>query len=270
MSERISGLFTELKATQKTALIPFITAGYPNQQATIPLLHALVDNGADLIEVGVPFSDPVADGPVIQQSSFEAIQQGMTVNKVFSLVTEFRKKNQHTPIVLMGYANPIEAFGWQAYVEKAKQCGIDGLLTVDLPLETDDSWGNLCAEYDLSRIILLSPTTSLQRQATLVKYASGFIYYVALKGVTGSGKLQAEEDNVISALNAIKDLTNTPVVVGFGIKDTDSAKKLSKSADGVVIGSQIIHILSENCHDVEQGILQVGQFMAELKQAIDK
>jgi tryptophan synthase alpha chain len=263
---RIEKKFSDLKANHQTALIPFITAGYPDKKSTLPLLHCLAENGAHIIEIGVPFSDPVADGPTIQASSFEAIKNGVNSKAVLDIVAEFRKTNQHTPIVLMGYANPIEAFGWEEYAQQASAVGVDGLLTVDLQPEPDDKWGALCQDNGLNRIILIAPTTSKERQTYLSQYASGYIYYVALKGITGSNALQPIQ--VKEAIIKLKSKVELPVVVGFGIKDAKTAAELSQCADGIVVGSQLLHILSQHIDNPNEGIKQAGDFISELNRAI--
>lgn len=268
MSSRIDALFDRLKTSGKKALIPFITAGYPEIQSTVPLLHALVENGADMIEIGVPFSDPVADGPVIQESSFVALQRGISVGEIFTLVAEFRKNNQHTPLVLMGYANPIEAFGWQAYAQEAKKSGIDGLITVDCPPEPNDLWGSICQKNELDRIILLAPTTSRERRDLLVQNASGFIYYVALKGVTGNDSLASQQESVVESVSDLKAQTAMPVVVGFGIKNTSTAKFIATCADGVVVGSTIVSLLTLYQEDAKMGVTKVAEFIADLRKAL--
>lgn len=235
---RIARTFANLKAQGKKALIPFITAGDPNPALAVPLMHALVAGGADVIELGVPFSDPMADGPVIQRASERALAQGVTLTQVIDFVKEFRKTNQATPVVLMGYANPIEAMGAEKFGDTAKAAGVDGVLVVDYPPEEAQSLVTLLDARGLDTIFLLSPTTRDARLAQVGKLGRGYLYYVSLKGVTGAGNIDTVE--VARRVSHIKQFTSLPVGVGFGIRDAASAKAVAQVADAVVIGSRLV------------------------------
>ena len=235
---RITSTFTNLKAQGRKALIPFITAGDPNPAMAVPLMHALVAGGADVIELGVPFSDPMADGPVIQRASERALAQGVTLSQVIDFVKEFRKSNQATPVVLMGYANPIEAMGAEKFGDTAKAAGVDGVLVVDYPPEEAQALVKLLDARGLDTIFLLSPTTRDARLAQVGKLGRGYLYYVSLKGVTGAGNIDTAE--VARRVSHIKQFTQLPVGVGFGIRDAASAKAVALVADAVVIGSRLV------------------------------
>ncbi len=235
---RITSTFTNLKAQGRKALIPFITAGDPNPAMAVPLMHALVAGGADVIELGVPLSDPMADGPVIQRASERALAQGVTLSQVIDFVKEFRKSNQATPVVLMGYANPIEAMGAEKFGDTAKAAGVDGVLVVDYPPEEAQALVKLLDARGLDTIFLLSPTTRDARLAQVGKLGRGYLYYVSLKGVTGAGNIDTAE--VARRVSHIKQFTQLPVGVGFGIRDAASAKAVAQVADAVVIGSRLV------------------------------
>jgi tryptophan synthase alpha chain len=262
---RIQSVFAELKAQGKKALIPYITAGDPNPEQTVPLLHALVAAGADVIELGVPFSDPMADGPVIQRASERALVHKMGLRKVLAMVRDFRETNQTTPIVLMGYANPIEAMGAAQFVELAKDAGVDGVLTVDYPPEECEDFNRQLAQAGIDSIFLLSPTTEPARTELIVKQATGFLYYVSLKGVTGAGNLDIVE--VKKRVTEIRKSTSLPVGVGFGVKDAATAREVSKIADAVVVGSRMVLAIEQS--DANNLIPNVQALMKELRTAID-
>lgn len=240
---RIESCLRELSAANRKAVVPYIVAGDPSAEVTVPLMHALVEAGADMIELGVPFSDPMAEGPVIQLAHERALANQVSLTAVLQMVKEFRERNSSTPVVLMGYANPIEAMGYRAFTEQAAEAQIDGMLTVDMPPEEFGQLNELLAARGLDNILLISPTTSAERIETICRQASGYIYYVSLKGVTGAGHLDTAD--VESKVNAIKAKTELPVCVGFGIKDADSARKIAACADGIVIGSVLVNRLAE-------------------------
>lgn len=244
---RITSTFTNLKAQGRKALIPFITAGDPNPAMAVPLMHALVAGGADVIELGVPFSDPMADGPVIQRASERALAQGVTLSQVIDFVKEFRKSNQATPVVLMGYANPIEAMGAEKFGDTAKAAGVDGVLVVDYPPEEAQALVKLLDARGLDTIFLLSPTTRDARLAQVGKLGRGYLYYVSLKGVTGAGNIDTAE--VARRVSHIKQFTQLPVGVGFGIRDAASAKAVAQVADAVVIGSRLVQEIIDAGND---------------------
>lgn len=235
---RIGQTFTALKAQNKKALIPFITAGDPDRDATVPLMHALVSSGANVLELGVPFSDPMADGPVIQRASERALAKGVSLRDVLAMVREFRKTNTTTPVVLMGYANPIERMGEGTFIQAAKDAGVDGVLTVDYPPEEAGGFSAAMKAAGLDQVFLLSPTTPAARIDTIAQQASGFVYYVSLKGVTGAGNINLDE--VAQRIEMIRGHCGVPVGVGFGIRDAQMAGAIARFADAVVVGSRIV------------------------------
>jgi tryptophan synthase alpha chain len=235
---KIQTTFLRLKSENKKALIPFITAGDPHPDMTVKMLHTLVGSGADMIEVGIPFSDPMADGPVIQRASERALANNIGIKKTIQLVKEFRKKDTTTPIILMGYANPIEAIGVEHFVGLIKEADVDGVITVDYPPEESRDFVALLKKQDIDSIFLLSPTTEDNRIKLITEQATGFLYYVSLKGVTGSANIDINE--VSERVNNIKKYSNLPIAVGFGVRDAETAKKVALISDAVVIGSRII------------------------------
>jgi tryptophan synthase alpha chain len=263
---RIASTFAALKAHGRKALIPFITAGDPSPEMTVPLMHALVAGGADILELGVPFSDPMADGPTIQRSSERALKNGVGLRDVLSMVAEFRLTNADTPVVLMGYANPIEAMGWDDFCEEAAAAGVDGVLTVDYPPEESADFAAKCAEAGLDNIYLLAPTTPGERVAAITRQARGFVYYVSLKGVTGAASLDLAE--VAARVGAIRATAGLPVGVGFGIRDGETARRVADLADAVVIGSRIV----EEIESSPPGLAaeNVNIFVAGIRAALDK
>jgi tryptophan synthase alpha chain len=262
---RIQATFEQLAKNRRKALIPFVTAGDPDPQLTVPLMHALVQSGADVIELGVPFSDPMADGPVIQRASDRALKHGVGLDRVLAFVREFRAVNKATPVVLMGYANPIESMGVERFAAEAQKAGVDGVLVVDYPPEECASFAALVRSHDMDLIFLLAPTSSDARMAQVAKLASGYLYYVSLKGVTGAGHLDLAE--VAQKIPRIRKQTNLPVGVGFGIRDAATAGAVAEFADAVVIGSAIIQQM-EGAAAGEQ-VLQAGRFMLQIREALD-
>lgn len=262
---RIQTVFAALKAQGKKALIPYITAGDPHPDQTVPLMHTLVAHGADLIELGVPFSDPMADGPVIQRASERALVHKMGLRKVLAMVKTFRETDQHTPVVLMGYANPIEAMGFETFVALAKESGVDGVLTVDYPPEECIAFNQNLAKNGLDSIFLLSPTTEPERTSLIVKQATGFLYYVSLKGVTGAANLDIVE--VQKRVAEIRHSTDLPIGVGFGVKDAETAKQVAAIADAVVVGSRMVLAIEHSTAD--NLLANVQALMTELRTAID-
>lgn len=262
---RIDQTFAALKATSRTALIPFITAGDPSPAATVAIMHALVKSGADVIELGVPFSDPMADGPVIQRASERALAQGVGLRDVLAMTAEFRKTNATTPVVFMGYANPIEAMGQVKFVEAARSAGVDGVLVVDYPPEEAGEFSALLCANGLAPIFLLSPTTPESRIAGVAKLARGYVYYVSLKGVTGAANLDATD--VAEKLAAIRRHIAIPVGVGFGIRDGASARAIGKVADAVVIGSALVQAIADAGPD--QAAAAAGAWLQTIRTAVD-
>jgi tryptophan synthase alpha chain len=262
---RIQTVFSSLKANNKKALIPYITAGDPHPKHTVDLLHTLVASGADMIELGIPFSDPMADGPVIQRASERALKHKVGLKMVLELVSEFRQKDIKTPIILMGYANPIEAMGVEKFTQVAKDAGVDGVLTVDYPPEECKDFITGLLANGMDSIFLLSPTTDAARVNVIVNQASGFLYYVSLKGVTGAANMDVEE--VKARVAEIRTKTNLPVGVGFGVKDAATAKKVAAFADAVVVGSRMVVTIEES--NEENLLTNVSKLMQELRAAID-
>ena len=262
---RIKAVLAAARAGGRKALIPYICAGDPAPAITVPLMHALVATGSDIIEVGVPFSDPMADGPVIQRASERALKFGMGLGVVLEMVAEFRKTDDATPVVLMGYANPIERMGLDVFAAKAKAAGVDGVLVVDYPPEECEAFAALMKGNGLDPIFLLAPTSTDARIDAVARAASGYIYYVSLKGVTGSAALDTSE--VARRIPLIKSRANIPVGVGFGIRDAATAKAIAAIADAVVIGSRIIEEM-ERSPGAE--IENVKAFMAGIRAAIDE
>lgn len=263
---RVQSTFAALAAQNKTALIPFITAGDPAPELTVPLLHALVAGGADIIELGVPFSDPMAEGPVIQRACERALKFGVGMRDVMGFVREFRKTNATTPIVLMGYANPIERMGQQAFIQAAKEAGVDGAIVVDYPPEECEEFASSMQANGLDPIFLLAPTSTEERIIQVAKYGSGFSYYVSLKGVTGAGNIDTAE--VMQRLTAIRQHVKLPIGVGFGIRDAATAKAIASVADAVVIGSRIIQELENTPR--EKAVEAVQAFIAGIRKALDE
>jgi tryptophan synthase alpha chain len=262
---RIADTFKTLATQGRTALIPFITAGDPHPDQTLPLMQALVAGGADIIELGVPFSDPMADGPTIQRASERALAHGMSLRRVLALVSAFRRDNSRTPVVLMGYANPVEAYGIGAFARDAAAAGVDGVLVVDYPPEECAGFSATMKGAGIDPIFLLAPTSSEKRFAEVAKMGSGYIYYVSLKGVTGSAKLDLDE--VAARIPLIRDKVGMPVGVGFGIRDGAAAARIGVVADAVVIGSRIIEEI-EGAPPGEAAA-RVRDFVSGIRAAID-
>jgi len=263
---RIDATFARLRAAGRTALIPYVTAGDPSPALTVPILNALVAAGADAIELGVPFSDPMADGPVIQRASERALANGVRLSDVLAMVAEFRRGNTGTPIVLMGYANPIEAMGIPAFAERSREAQVDGVIVVDYPPEEAREFAEALDGRGIAPIFLLSPTTPEARMAAVGHIGRGYAYYVSLKGVTGAGHLDISD--VTSKLTEIRKRVTLPIGVGFGIRDAASAQAIAAHADAVVIGSRIIQeIEAGSAHDAPK---RAGAWLANIRAAIDQ
>ena len=262
---RIAGRFADLKAAGRKALILFVTAGDPEPALTVPLMHALAESGADILELGVPFSDPMADGPVIQRASERALKHGVSLSDVLGFVSSFRKQNAKTPVVLMGYANPIEALGVEKFIATAKAAGVDGLIVVDYPPEECGPFVELCGKAGIDCIFLLAPTSTDARIREVARAGSGFVYYVSLRGVTGAGHLDAGE--VLARLPKIRAATRLPVGVGFGIRDAESARRISHGADAVVIASRLIQELE--AVPPAQAVERARAFVKPIREAMD-
>jgi len=267
---RIDGVMAALAKDGRKALIPYVTAGYPQADITPELMHALVAGGADIIELGVPFSDPSADGPVIQKAGEKALALGVGLAQVLAMVKTFRQQNKATPVVLMGYANPVEAYdhkrGVDAFVNDAAAAGVDGVLIVDYPPEECEEFAAKLRARQMDLIFLLAPTSTDERMAQVARVASGYVYYVSLKGVTGAGTLNIDE--VEKMLPRIRKHVSTPVGVGFGIRDAATARAIGRSADAVVIGSRIIQLLEGQSGEAAKAAVQ--QFMSGIRTALDQ
>ncbi|HKT27731.1 tryptophan synthase subunit alpha [Dyella sp.] len=262
---RIDQRFAALKAAGRTGLIPFVTAGDPAPEHTVALMHALVDAGADVIELGVPFSDPMADGPVIQHASERAIAKGVGLADVLTWVTTFRERDQDTPIVLMGYLNPVEIRGFQRFADEAVKAGVDGVLLVDCPLEEAAVLAPL-RNAGLKQILLAAPTTAPERMAQLCEAADGFLYYVSFAGITGAGRLSTQD--IAARVADIRRRAKAPVAVGFGVKDAQSAKAISEFADAVVIGSALVERL-DGAKTASEITATIDDFLRPIRAALD-
>lgn len=264
---RLAATFEALSKTGLKALIPFITAGDPRPDFTLPMMHAMVEAGADVIELGVPFSDPMADGPIIQRASERALEHKMSLRRVLAIATEFRKTNQHTPVVLMGYVNPIEAMGYEDFANAAQRAEIDGVLTVDLPPEEAEECVALLKARNIDPIFLLAPNSTDERIKKMDAAGSGYLYYVSLKGVTGAGHLNTAD--VETKLNQIRAITRLPVAIGFGVKDAQTAKTVAGLGDGVVVGSALISKIEANLDDPERAKTEIVELLVAMRQAMD-
>lgn len=263
---RIQITFDRLRATRRKALIPFITAGDPALDQTVPLMHALVEAGADVIELGVPFSDPMADGPTIQRASERALKNGMTLRGVLAMVAEFRQTDAVTPVVLMGYGNPIEAMGWEVFAARCAEVGVDGVLTVDFPPEESHAAFGFLQRHDIAPIFLLAPTTTEARIAQVAQLARGYVYYVSLKGVTGADNLDIA--SIAAKMPQLRQFLNLPIGVGFGIRDAETARQVAGISDAVVIGSRIVQEIEASSPD--KLLSNVQNFVAGVRAALDR
>lgn len=262
---RIAATFEKLKREGRRALIPFVTAGDPDPAMAVPLMHALVAGGADVIELGVPFSDPMADGPVIQRSSERALKHGVSLKNVIGYVAEFRKRNDTTPVVLFGYANPIEAMGAERFADGVKAADADGVLVVDYPPEEAHPLVELLDARGLDTVFLLSPTTDESRLKRVAALSRGYLYYVSLRGVTGAAHLDFSD--VAARIARIRAFTGLPIGVGFGIRDPDTAKRIAAVADAVIIGSRLVQEIENSRR--EQVVSNVTAFLSGIRQAMD-
>ncbi|XID74267.1 tryptophan synthase subunit alpha [Alkanindiges sp. WGS2144] len=263
---RLAARFASLKNSSRKALVSYIMAGDPTPAVTVPLLHDLVAAGVDVLEIGLPFSDPMADGPVIALAAERALAGGTNTLDVLDMVAEFRKTDADTPVVLMGYLNPLEIIGYETFAKRASEAGVDGLLLVDLPPEEAGELDAILKQYQLDPIFLLAPTSTDARIQHVIKQARGFIYYVSLKGVTGSGALDTSE--AAERIARVKAQTTLPVGVGFGIRDAQTAKKMGSVADGVIVGTVLVQPFGENPADVAHQ-LAVSK-IKELRAALDE
>ena len=266
---RIDTTMDALKAQNRKALIPYVTAGFPFAHITPDLMHGMVEGGADVIELGVPFSDPSADGPVIQKAGDRALALGIGLSQVLAMVKTFRERNSSTPVVLMGYANPIERYdqkhGAGAFVRDAAASGVDGVLVVDYPPEECADFAAALRAHDMDLIFLLAPTSTAERMAQVARVASGYVYYVSLKGVTGAGTLDVAQ--VEAMLPRIREHVSIPVGVGFGIRDAETARAVGRAADAVVIGSRLIQLIENE--PFEKVIAVATNFLRGIRKALD-
>jgi tryptophan synthase alpha chain len=262
---RIQGRFQALGRDKRKALIPYITACDPHPSLTVPLMRGLVEAGADILELGVPFSDPMADGPVIQRAGERALKHGVGLGDVLKLVSEFRKSDAATPIVLMGYANPVEAMGTEKFIAAAKTAGVDGVIVVDYPPEECEQFAALAKNAGIDPIFLLAPTSTDKRIEQVGRVGSGYLYYVSLRGITGAANIDFSE--ITSRIPRIRAATHLPIGVGFGIRDAASAKRVAQSADAVVIGSRIIQEIEAGAAD--GAVARVKAFLKPIRQALD-
>ncbi len=269
---RLQGCFARLMAEDRKALIPYIMTGDPHPDVTVPLMHAMVNAGANIIELGAPFSDPMADGPVIQAAAERALEFHITLDDVFKAVSEFRKLDDVTPIVMMGYLNLIEVAGYNAFAQRAAEAGIDGVITVDMPPEEADDYIKALMAAGLDPVFLIAPTSTHERIGKIGSVASGFVYYVSLKGVTGAAHLDV--DSVRQKVEAIREQIDLPIGVGFGIGDAESAARVSACSDAVVVGSAIVkRMAAHQTHDPEQTervIRDVCELLDAMRKAMDK
>jgi tryptophan synthase alpha chain len=261
---RITETFATLRRSGRKALIPFIMAGDPDPSATVPIMHAMVEAGADIVELGVPFSDPMADGPVIQRAGERALKLGVGLDRVLAMVREFRIKDQSTPVVLMGYANPIESMQIKPFADGAKTAGVDGVIVVDYPPEECVEFARLLRDHGLDLVFLLAPTSTPERIRMITQLASGYIYYVSLRGVTGSANLDLAD--VAAKIAEIRGQTDLPVGVGFGIRDGATARSIGGVADAAIIGSRIIQEIEAA---PDQACDRVAAFLRSVRATMD-
>ncbi len=264
---RVDRCFKELKVTGKKALIPYITGGDPRPGLTVELMHCLVENGADIIELGVPFTDPMADGPVIQLACERALAHNTSLRDVLGMVKTFRETDKKTPVALMGYLNPIEVLGYEAFSELAKDADIDAVLVVDMPPEESADLAGVLSEKNIQCIFLMAPTTPDYRADLICQHAQGYLYYVSVKGVTGSAALDI--DDVKANLDRIAAKTDLPLAVGFGIKDGATAAAVAKVADGVIVGSALVNCVARNVDNESQIKKELAEIMTQMRQAMD-
>ncbi|MGD2112739.1 MAG: tryptophan synthase subunit alpha [Gammaproteobacteria bacterium] len=265
---RIETCFRRLAGERRTALIPFVTAGDPQPDVTVALLHALVKAGADLIELGVPFSDPMADGPVIQAACERALVHHISLHDVLDMVREFRRQDTATPVILMGYLNPVEVWGYADFAAAAEDAGVDGVLTVDMPPEEADSLTDALRDRGIDAIFLLAPTSSAERMEKIGRSASGFVYYVSFKGVTGANRLDV--DAVAEKLLEVRKHTDLPVGVGFGIRDPESAAAVARVADAVVVGSALVSRIAALAEQPQAIPSALAETLSGMREAIDQ
>jgi len=268
---RISQTVAGLKAQNRKALIPYLMAGDPDRHLTVSLMHALVQSGADMIELGLPFSDPSADGPVVQLAGERSLRQGTTLPDVLAMVARFREQDQETPIVLMGYLNPVEIMGYERFADAAVEAGVDGILIVDLPASECEELFAAVRPRGLDTVFLMAPTTTTMREADICANSSGYLYYVSLKGVTGAAI--TDKESIRERIAHLRTVTDLPIVVGFGIKDTQSACEMASVSDGVIVGSALVNSIAslspgQTCSEAE--LRETVALIAHIREALDK
>ena len=264
---RISACFAALATQQKTALIPYITAGDSNPSLTVPLMHCMVAAGADIIELGIPFSDPMADGPTIQLACERALAHQVSLSDVINMVAAFRQDDQDTPVVLMGYLNPFEVMGYERFAQSARAAGVDATLIVDLPPEESQDVLAIFKQHDLDTIYLLAPTTQKKRMQKICQASSGFVYYVSLKGVTGANTLDVAA--VAERLTEIRTVSHLPIAVGFGVKDAETAAQVAQIADAVVVGSVLVKMIENNVDNNAIINNNISELLSSMRDAMD-
>ena len=264
---RLGRCFDVLKSDNQCALIPYITAGDPEPAVTVDLMHILVSAGADVIELGIPFSDPMADGPVIQAACERALKHHTSLSDVLDMVADFRSANTDTPVILMGYLNPIERMGYEEFTDRAVDADIDGVLMVDMPPEESDEFVRLLSSKNLDLVFSLAPTSTNSRISRIAAIGSGFLYYVSLTGVTGAGHLNIDE--VAIKIDQIREQTNLPLGVGFGIKDAESAAMVAKLADAVIVGTALIRVLEAEQDDLIEAKRKISDLMKSMRESIN-
>jgi tryptophan synthase alpha chain len=264
----LSEKFAQLKSTGKKALIPYITAGDPHPDLTLDIMHTLVKAGADVIELGIPFTDPMADGPVIQLACERALKHHVSLSQVLGMVKAFKETDQSTPVVLMGYLNPVERMGYDHFVEEAVKAGVDGVLLVDMPANESVDFREKLTAKGIDTVFLIAPTTSKERIQEIASASSGYVYYVSVKGVTGSATLN--QDDIAYHVDQIKAASDIPVGVGFGITDAASAKQVALHADGIIVGSVLVNIIAENQQNPEQIHTKLTTLLSSMRIALDE
>lgn len=267
---RLTACLNAIKQAGRKAVVPYLVAGDPDRDTTVALMHQLVTDGADAIELGMPFSDPSSDGAIIQLGAERALRQGTNLDTVFSIVAEFRQRDQHTPVVLMGYLNPLEIMGYDDFVNKAADAGVDGLLIVDMPVSEARSMLALTRARELDIIFLVAPTTIESRLASICEHSSGYIYYVSLKGVTGAAI--SDTADIAQRVAVLRERTSLPVIVGFGIKDTDSALAMAAISDGVIVGSALVSKiggLTDSGRRDAGAVAECTTLIRQIRQALD-
>lgn len=267
---RLTASLNAIKQAGRKAVVPYIVAGDPDRDTTVALMHQLVADGVDAIELGMPFSDPSSDGAIIQLGAERALRQGTNLDTVFSIVAEFRQRDQKTPIVLMGYLNPLEIMGYDAFVNNAADAGVDGLLIVDMPVSEARSMLTLTRARDLDIIFLVAPTTVESRLASICEHSSGYIYYVSLKGVTGAAI--SDTGDIAQRVAVLRERTSLPVIVGFGIKDTDSALAMAAISDGVIVGSALVSKIAQLTESGKRDAAAIAEcttLIRQIRQALD-